>query len=172
MDCCRNGNKASKSKRAVLSVENMGHSCLSGPFAGMTQQKKSACKGLEHLGVHADVCLAMCLCLLVVPRSSQWEGMAEGDGSCCCVGDSWCICQWGMWGSVTFRGDRWDVHVKGQALRVDMELFQGREVSARRNIHSYVPGCITSLMSIGEGESSAGRLKGDYTSPGTKKTLP
>lgn len=59
--------------------------------------------------------------------------------------------------------------MKGQALRVDMELFQGCEVSARRNIDSYIPDCITSLMSIREVESSAGRLEGDHSSQGTKK---
>lgn len=43
-------------------------------------------------------------------------------------------------------------------------------MSARSNIHSYAPDCITSLKSIGEGESSTGNLEGDCTSQGTKKT--
>lgn len=41
-------------------------------------------------------------------------------------------------------------------------------MSARQNIHSYVPDCIMSLKSIGERESSAGSLKGDHTSQGIK----
>lgn len=43
-------------------------------------------------------------------------------------------------------------------------------MSATSNIHSYAPDCITSLKSIGEGESSTGNLEGDCTSQGTKKT--
>lgn len=45
----------SKSEQAVLSVENVGHLCLPASFAAMTQPEKSACKGLEHLGIRADV---------------------------------------------------------------------------------------------------------------------
>lgn len=85
----------------MLSAENVGHLCLPGLFAAMTQPEKSACKGLEHLG-SLQMFAWPCVCVSPggvqerpVGRGVAWVGMTEGDGSCLCVGDSSCICQWG-----------------------------------------------------------------------------
>lgn len=84
MDCCR---KATKQERtSCAQCGERGAFLCAWILCSHDAAREIPCKGLEHLAVHTDVCLAVCVCLLVVPRSSQWEGMMEGDGSCCCGG--------------------------------------------------------------------------------------
>lgn len=56
------------------------------------------------------------------------------------------------------------MRVKREMVRVDMESFQGCEMSAGGNRQSYVPDSIISLKSIGEGDSSTESLREDFTS--------